>query len=406
MATFRRGNLKLAISSLKSAKARSFLTMLGVVIGVTAVVCVVCIGAGVRQQIGAQINHFGKDLITVRPGGNQNLSQNLLAGSGLPTASSRLLSADDLKTVQHAKGVKYAVPLSVVSGSASGDYTVNAPLVIATGQELPEAINQKITYGGFFDESDTADEVVLGSAIATRLFSDRAPLGQTLTFRGHSFIVEGVFSDFNAAPFSLSTDFNNAVFMSYNTARSLAGNLGVYQILVKPADTAQTAQVAGAIETALAASHGGARDTSVLTPQENDEASSQIVHLLTVLIIGVAAIALIVGGVGIMDVLLVSVTERMHEIGIRKAIGATNRQILRQFMMEALVLSATGALIGLLLSLATVGLLRLFSSLQPVLVWQVLVVAPLVAIAIGIIFGTAPALKAARKDPIEALRHE
>jgi ABC-type antimicrobial peptide transport system permease subunit len=144
----------------------------------------------------------------------------------------------------------------------------------------------------------------------------------------------------------------------------------------------------------------------VLRADDTDTGSNKTIHLLTVLVSGAAIIALIVGGVGIMDVMLVSVTERMHEIGVRKAIGATNRQIMRQFMAEAFVLSGVGALIGVILSCAVVGLLRFYSSLEPVLVWQVLVVAPLVAITVGLFFGSMPALKAARKDPIEALRHE
>ena len=115
---------------------------------------------------------------------------------------------------------------------------------------------------------------------------------------------------------------------------------------------------------------------------------------------------MVVGGVGIMDVMLVSVTERMHEVGIRKAIGATNQQIMRQFVAEAFVLSAIGAVLGVLFSAAGVGLLRAYTSVQAVLVWQVMIVVPLIAIAIGVFFGSMPALKAARKDPIEALRHE
>lgn len=127
-------------------------------------------------------------------------------------------------------------------------------------------------------------------------------------------------------------------------------------------------------------------------------------HLLTLMTIGIAAIAFIVGGIGIMNVMLVSVTERTQEVGLRKAIGATKQQILQQFMAEALVLGVVGALLGVLLALASIGLLRLYSPLQPIVVWQIFVIAPLAGVATGLLFGTFPAIKAARKDPIEALR--
>jgi putative ABC transport system permease protein len=182
--------------------------------------------------------------------------------------------------------------------------------------------------------------------------------------------------------------------------------LGIYQILGKTAATGNADAIVGAANAALVSEHGGSQDVNAALATASNSASDQTIHLLTVLIAGAAAIALVVGGVGIMDVMLVSVTERMYEIGIRKAIGATNRQIMRQFVAEAFVLSGLGALIGVALSCMGVGLFRLFTSLQAVIVWQVLVIAPLLAIAIGVFFGSMPALKAARKDPIEALRRD
>jgi len=248
---------------------------------------------------------------------------------------------------------------------------------------------------------------VLGESIAQKLFDDNAPLGQGLYWRGQRFIVAGVFNDFKAPPFSLEANFNNAVFVPYSTAQKLSGNiLGVYEVLAKTSTSHPLIQTERRADAALVAAHGGSHDVTVAPASSANTASDQTIHLLTLLITGAAIIALIVGGVGIMDVMLVSVTERMHEIGLRKAIGATNRQIMRQFMAEAFVLSTFGALLGLIFSAAAVGLLRLYSSLQPVLVWQVFVAAPLIAVAIGLFFGSMPALKAARKDPIEALRHE
>ena len=409
--SFRKGNLRLAMASIKSAKVRSFLTMLGIVIGVSAVICVVCIGEGVKRQISQQITHFGADVITIRPGVEGAKSSvpggDLLGSSGLPRSSTNLLSHADLEVVQSTPGVAYAVPLSVASGSVKGDHTVQSPLVIATSPELPEVLNQSIEAGDFFDADTASRRIVLGQQIARELFDDSAPLGQTVTYRGQDFIVTGIFSSFSTAPFSITADFNNAIFLPYSTAQTLnGGNLAIYQILVKAAPKQNTKALAQAVDTRLIRSHGGSRETTVLDADDSIVSSSGAIQLLTTLIIGVATIALVVGGVGIMNVMLVSVTERMHEIGLRKAIGATNRQILNQFMTEAFVLSAMGALIGVVISLAVVGLLRTYSGLQPVLVWQVLVVTPLVAILVGVVFGTAPALKAARKDPIEALRHE
>jgi putative ABC transport system permease protein len=135
-------------------------------------------------------------------------------------------------------------------------------------------------------------------------------------------------------------------------------------------------------------------------------ASTQVVHLLSVWIWAVAAISLLIGGVGIMNIMLLSVTERMHEIGVRKAIGATGRQIMGQFLFEATVLSLVGGVIGITVSLACVGLLYAYTNLKPVISWDALLIATAVSLIIGIIFGTAPAIKAARKDPIQALRHE
>lgn len=399
----RRNNFKLAYRTLKATRARSYLTMLGIVIGVMAVVLMVCIGQGVKQQISGQLSSYGKNAIAVQPGSPG--SGSLLGG--LPDSSSRLLSQSDLRVAQKTHGVATAVPLAASSGSMTGDHTVNNPYIVATTTDFPDVINQSFASGGFFDPTQDSDNVVLGSTIAAKLFNDNAPLGQGLTWRGQRFVVAGVFNDFHAPPFSLEANFNNAVFVPYSTAQALNGNaLGIYEILAK-ADTPQlTDQVVGRLRGALAAAHGGADDVSVQRATSDTAVSDQTIHLLTLLIIGAAIITLVVGGVGIMDVMLVSVTERMHEIGIRKAVGATNRQIMRQFMAEAFVLSTYGAIIGLLLACAAVGLLRLFSSLEPVLVWQAMVLAPLAAMAVGLFFGSMPALKAARKDPIDALRHE
>lgn len=401
--SFRQDNLRLAYQNLRSTRGRSFLTMLGIIIGVAAVILVVSIGQGVKEQIAGQLGRFGKRTITIQAGSAS--SGDLL--TGMSATASTLLTENDLHVVQKVAGVEIAAPISNATGSVAGDHTVNTPFVVATTADFTDIVHQPIQYGGFFDTDSSRNTVVLGEAIAHQLFDDNAPLGQTLTWRGEHFIVAGVFNHFTAPPFSLEANFNNAVFVPYQTAQKLSGSiLGMRQIVVKATADADVANTINAVHAALRSAHGGSDDVTVLRADESDAASNRTIHLLTVLISGAAIIALIVGGVGIMDVMLVSVTERMHEIGLRKAIGATNRQIMRQFIAEAFVLSGIGALIGVAVAAAAVGLLRLYSNLQPVLVWQIMIIAPLIAIGIGLFFGSMPALKAARKDPIEALRHE
>jgi ABC-type antimicrobial peptide transport system permease subunit len=399
----RKDNFKLAYQSLKSAKARSFLTMLGFVIAVAAVVLISCIGQGVKKQISGQLGRYGKSVIAVTAGAPDGGSSPF-GGIG---AGGNLLSENDLRTIQKDKGVDVAVPIASTTGSIKADHTIAAPFIIATDVEFPKVINVPLQYGGFFDPDAGSKSAVLGDAVAHKLFDDNAPLGQSFTWRGQKFIVAGVFNSFNASPFSAEANFDDAVFIPYSTAQSLSGSvLSIYQVFAKTKSPEVVPATLQSVKTALMANHGDTQDFTIERASEISNVSDRSVHLLTVLVTGAALIALLVGGVGIMDVMLVSVTERMHEIGLRKAIGATNQQIMRQFMAEAFLLSTMGAIIGILLALAVMGFLHFFSSLQAVMVWQSFVIAPLATIAVGMFFGTIPALKAARKDPIEALRHE
>lgn len=402
--SLRRENLRLAYRSLRAARARSFLTMLGIVIGVVAVILVVCIGQGVKEQISGSLGRYGKSLFVAQPEQVQ-ASGGIFAG--LANASSTLLSSRDLHTIQKTAGVAKAAPLSTASGSMTGDHTVRSPFIVATTSDFSDIINQHMISGGFFEASDGGKAVVLGMNVAGKLFNETSAVGQTLTWRGQQFIVAGVYDDFKAPPLSPEANFNNAVFVPYDVAGKLTGSsLGIYQILGKAKPGQTTAHTITTVADALKAAHGGAEDIAVVPAASAGSASDRTIHLLTLLVSGAAIIALVVGGVGIMDVMLVSVTERMYEIGLRKALGATNHQIMRQFVVEAFLLSAWGAVIGVVLSCVAVGLLRLYTSMQPVLVWQILVVSPVLAISIGVFFGSMPALKAARKDPIEALRHD
>lgn len=413
MSNTSRGNLKMALNSLRSAKWRSFLTMLGIIIGIVSVVTIVGIGAGMKQQVSDQIAHFGKDLLMVRPGvlHEEPNSKKLLANTDVLFGRTPLngLTSEDYETVKKTPGIGPVAPLGVVSGAAKAVDGKEMPgnMIIATSPDLPATLNQKIHYGSFFDDDSELSSAVIGQQVAYQLFGQSAPLGKTFTLRGQSFVVRGVFSEFDAPPLSPTGNFDSAIFISYKMAGLITQSTPqFYAVLAKPQDSKNAAVVKTGIYDTLKKAHGGQSDFSVLDRKDSVAMSGGIIDLLTTFVSAVAAISLFVGGIGIMNIMLVSVTERMHEIGIRKAVGATNRQILNQFMLESTVLSAVGGVVGVIFSLIVNALLRVYTSYEPVISWQALAIATGVSIVVGIVFGTAPAIKAASKDPIEALRHE
>jgi len=407
MRSLTRGNFKAAITSLRQNKGRSFLTMLGIIIGVSSVITVVSIGEGIKHQISVNINRAGKNLITVRPG--HTVSGGLQSFSSLASASDGgTLSPKDFETIQTTKGIDSTAPMGVVAGTVKGERGVyeDGPVVM-TSADLPKIVNQSVAFGVFLTIEDGDDYVaVLGAHAADKLFNANVPLGQTFTFRGQQFLVRGILNDTATAPLSSDVNYNNAIFITYDAGRKITNNsAGLYEVLAK-SSSSNPQPTAKLIEQRLTRLHGDSHDFSVLLSSQTQAQTNSVLNLLTELITGVAAVSLLVGGIGIMNVLLVSVAERMHEIGIRKAVGATNRQIRNEFMAEATMLSIVGSIIGIFVSLAVNLILRIFTSLTPAIDWRVIVLATFVSIAVGVLFGTAPALKAARKDPIAALRGE
>ncbi len=407
------GNVKMALAALRASKGRSLLTMFGVIIGIVSVVTTVSLGQGVKQQVVGQINRLGNNLITVRPGKLVTRDQagnitkiDTARGLGITNGS---LPLSDFGLIQKTQGVQFAVPITIVgSGIRVNDQEYDNKTIIGTNQDLPVIIKQKIAYGVFF----TADEanqqvVVIGQNLATELFGENAPIGMTMMIHGQEFIVRGVFDRFTTSPLPLGPDFNNGIFVPYQTAEAVTkGNSQLTQVLVRPTNTDATASTIASLNSRLFNAHGQQSDFTILKPDENLAVTGDILNLFTAFVAGIGAISLLVGGIGIVNIMLVAVTERTREIGIRKAVGATNRQILGQFLIEATMLSLVGGIIGIGLSFIIELLIHLFSNMQPVINWQIVLLATGVSLAVGIIFGITPAIKAARKDPIDALRYE
>lgn len=403
------GHLRAGFDSVRGAKLRSFWTMLGVIIGVMSVITVVSIGEGIKQQIGGQIHHLGQNTITVRPSqlstGKGSGSSNAISGLNV----SGPLGSKDVDIIKRSKDISASAPLTITNGivrSENGQY--DEGFVIGTASALPSLLNQSMAYGTFFgDEDNDTNVAVVGQHAGEVMFDSDVPLGRSFTFRGERFIVRGVFNQFATAPLNQQADFNKAIFIPNDIAENLTKNAApTYAVLARANKSQQTEAAAAKLQTELDKEHGGQSGFSVLSGNQNLAASNEILDLLTRLIAGIAAISLLVGGIGIMNVMLVSVAERLHEIGIRKAVGATNRQIMSQFMIESSLLSLAGGVIGIVLAFLIDLVLRIFTDLQPSISWQLVLLASGVSLLVGVIFGTIPAIKAARKDPIEALRSE
>ncbi len=413
MIRFRYGaHLRAGFDSVRGAKFRSFWTMLGIIIGVMSVISIVGIGQGIKNQIGGQIHGYGADLITVRPTSLQ-LSSSASSATNINTLAglsvSGPLTNKDINTVSQTYGVGSSAPLTLLNGKVKGPKgAYQDGFIIGTSEELPGLLNQSMQYGNMFNSGDNGGYVaVLGEHAAESLFNEDVPLGSSFSFHGHSFIVEGIFNEFNITPLSQQADFNNAIFIPNAIAESLTNSTApTYEILARPSNSTQTQLVANNIQAALNSSHGGQSGFTVRTGNQNLDDNNNVLDLLTKLIAGVAAISLLVAGIGIMNVMLVSVSERVREIGIRKAVGATNRQILGQFMVEAGLISFVGGLLGIGLAYLIDLVMRAATNLTPDISWQIVAIASGVSLLVGIVFGTVPAIKAARKDPIEALRAE
>ncbi len=399
-------HVKMAINSLRSNKIRTFLTLLGIIIGVMSVTTIIGLGEGVKRQVNQQINDLGGGLVTVTPGKSSTKDglNTLINGS---TASAAQLTENDLEKLSEVKNVAVASGVMRLDGSIkrSNGKKVSSSNILAVDENYLTVNSQKIVKGQFFGGSlENNNTVVLASNIAKQLFGDEDPIGSTINIRGMDFVIVGVLDTYKG--FNFGQPINDHVLIPLPAGKQMNQNsVQLQQINLKLSDTKQADRTAETATNVLLKNRGGEEDFTVTTQDQLASTTNDVFKVLTGFTAAVASISLLVGGIGVMNIMLVTVTERTREIGIRKAIGATRVQIMMQFLTEALIITLAGGLIGILFSVILSFIISSQTAIKPALDLWVATLAALVSLIVGVIFGTWPAIRAARKDPIEALRH-
>lgn len=396
-----RSSFKIALASIAVNKVRSALTMLGIIIGVSAVIVLVSVGSGLRATINKQFQGLGSNMIMVLPGKVD------IAGGGFSSfmgVFNSKLTDEDVRVVRSFDEV-YAVS----SGLATflpvvykGESRVSE--VAGTDQNFLKLYDWPVARGRFFNNSEVQSGIkviVLGRAVEEKLFKNEDSLGKVVMVGTDRYKVIGIMSEKGGVMGTDSMDTH--VFVPFSAAKRLTGKSNPQYIYFKVKDDKKINETVTAITAALLKRHNK-DDFSVVNATDLIKSVESILGAVTVALGGIAAISLLVGGIGIMNIMLVTVTERTKEIGLRKALGARPRDILWQFLIEALVLSGVGGGIGVALGyLGSLGLGKILAT--EVTVWSVLLSFS-VSAAVGIIFGIVPAYKASRLDPITALRYE
>jgi ABC-type transport system, involved in lipoprotein release, permease component len=402
-----RNHLKNAVDSLGSNRMRSLLTVVGIAIGVASIVVILSLSGGVQRLIGEQIESAGGNIMVVRPESNRQVNdKNVFSKlTTTQTYAGSSLTEKDVESISKIEAVTHVAPLSVIEMNLKADNEVSAVSIVATNSSLNDILQLPIKDGQFFDSSFTGKTVVIGHDLALNLYDTTSVIGKTLRIKDVTFMIVGVIERMEKPINYNNVDFDNAAIIDISHVGDLDINSQIQQINIKTINIDSLDKASQEVQEKLLENHQGEPDFVVSFGSNINHPTEDLLDVVSSILTLVAGISLVVGGIGVMNIMLVSVAERTHEIGIKKAVGATNFHILLQFLFEALILGILGGLIGFGFGYAFSFGISIFTPFRPVMTEEIVMISSIISVAIGCIFGIYPALKASRKNPIDSLRH-
>ena len=396
----------LATESLKRNRGRTFLSALGIAIGVASIVLILSLTGGIDKLISTKTDKNNANLVLVKPSNGKSTADNIIVEL---TASTKYvkssLNVDDVKTIRKIEGVSLVAPIAINNSAISyGEKNYSNVNVVATSVDLVNVMNFNLKNGQFLDKSLRDNVAVIGYSAAEMYFGGPEAITKTFEYDGQQFMIVGVLDELNDPINFNGVDFDKSIFIDLDYAETFEKSIQIQQIDIRTENTDVVTQVKQEITDKLTEAKRTNDTFEVLSGDEEQHPAGSLLSIVSSMLTLVASISLVVGGVGIMNIMLVSVSERTREIGIRKSVGASAGNILLQFLFESIILAVMGGIMGFAIGYIGAFLISLITPFAPHISWQILAITGGVSLTVGIIFGLYPAIKAARKDPILSIK--